>query len=102
MIQSVTRPAGVVLNVRVALHTVTNHPAWLTQESLPVINRDGVFQGILERSRVTEEEKQLLTEAEEVNDLTTTRSALADIFWMGVGAFLATGGDSLRRLEVED
>jgi magnesium transporter len=67
-----------------------------------VINRDGVFQGILERSRVTEEEKQLLTEAEEVNDLTTTRSALADIFWMGVGAFLATGGDSLRRLEVED
>jgi magnesium transporter len=89
LLQRLMRPAGAVLNVRAALHTVTNHPAWLTHESLPVINRDGVFQGVLERSRVTKEETQLPAEIAEVNELKATRTALADIFWMGVGAFLA-------------
>lgn len=93
LIQAVMRPAGTLLNARAALHTVTNHPAWLTHESLPVINRDGVFQGVLERSRVTEEEAQLPVEVAEVSDLKTTRAALADIFWLGVGAFLAGDAD---------
>jgi len=93
-IQNIMRPAVAVLNVRAALHTVSNHPAWLTHESLPVINRAGVFQGVLERSRVTEEETQLPAEVAEVNELKATRAALADIFWMGVGAFLA--GDTGR------
>jgi magnesium transporter len=102
MVQGVMRPASVVLNVRTALQTVANHPAWLTCESLPVINREGVFQGVLERSKVLEEEQQLLTEVAQVSELTATRSALADIFWMGVGAFFATGGDSAGQIKVED
>lgn len=61
-IQSLMRPASVALNARAALHTATNHPAWLTHDSLPVTNRDGVFQGVLERSRVMEEEQQLVAE----------------------------------------
>lgn len=102
MIQSVMRPAGVVLNVRAALHTVTNHSAWLTHESLPVINRDGVFQGMLERSKVTEEKQQLVTEVAEGNELATTRAALADIFWMGIGAFIVGGTDPSGRDKVEN
>jgi magnesium transporter len=93
LIQGVMRPPGIVLNARAALHTVSSHFAWLTHESLPVINRDGVFQGVLERSQVTEEETQLPVEVAEVSELQTTRGALADIFWMGVGAFLATDTD---------
>jgi magnesium transporter len=102
IIQSIMRPAGVVLNARAALHTVTNHPAWLTHESLPVINRDGVFQGVLERSKVTEEENRLPGEVAEVDELSTTRAALANIFWMGVGAFLAAETGSAGHNRADD
>jgi magnesium transporter len=102
LLQSLMRPASAVLNARAALHTVTNHPAWLTHESLPVINRDGVFQGVLERSRVTKEETQLPAEIADVNELKTTHTALADIFWMGVGAFLAGDKGPVGRNKTDD
>jgi Mg/Co/Ni transporter MgtE len=101
MVQGLMRPASIAPNARAALSTVTNHPAWLTQENLPVVNRDGVFQGMLERSRVTEEEQQLLTEVAASNELATTRAALADIFWIGVGAFFLGGADRVGPNEAE-
>jgi hypothetical protein len=58
----------------------------LSHDSLPVVNRNGIFQGVLRRSRVTEEGPQLLSEVTELNDLISTRTALADIFWLAVGA----------------
>jgi len=53
-IQSIMRPAGALPNELVALHPVTNHQAWLTRESLTLINRDGVIQGVLARSKITD------------------------------------------------
>ena len=88
LIQRVMRPVSLALNARAAIQTVSNHPAWLTHDSLPVVDRNGVFQGVLWRSKVMEEEQELLTEVAERNELATTRAALADIFWMGVGALL--------------
>jgi magnesium transporter len=101
-IQRVLRPAPVVLNARAALQTVTNHPAWLTHDSLPVVNREGLFQGVLARSKVMTEEQQLLTEVAERNELSTTRAALADIFWLGVAALFTANADPARHHKAED
>jgi hypothetical protein len=80
------KPAVHVLNARAAIQTVAGHPAWMSHDSLPVINRNGIFQGVLYRSRVMEEEAHILSEIVERNELITTRTALADIFWLAVGA----------------
>jgi magnesium transporter len=101
-IQRVLHPAPVVLNARAALQTVTNHPAWLTHDSLPVVNREGLFQGVLARSRVMTEEQHLLTEVAEHNELTTTRAALADIFWLGVAALFTANSDMTKQRKTED
>jgi Mg/Co/Ni transporter MgtE len=93
LLQRVMRPVGLTLNARVAIQTVSNHPAWLTHDNLPVVDRNGVFQGVLWRAKVMEEEQELLTEVAERNELATTRAALADIFWMGVGALLIGNTD---------
>ncbi|MGB5199104.1 MAG: CBS domain-containing protein [Sedimenticolaceae bacterium] len=86
LVQHLMRPPDHVLVGRTTLQTVTNHPAWLHHDSLPVVSRNGIFQGVLRRSRVTEEGPQLLSEVAEHNDLISTRAALADIFWIAVGA----------------
>jgi magnesium transporter len=101
-IERVMRPAPVVLNARAALQTVTNHPAWLTHDSLPVVNREGLFQGVLARSKVVTEEQQLLSEVAERNELAATRAALADIFWIGAAALFTANGDPARHRETED
>jgi len=101
-IQRVLHPTPVVLNARAALQTVTNHPAWLTHDSLPVVNREGLFQGVLARSRVMTEEQHLLTEVAEHNELTTTRAALADIFWLGVAALFTANSDMNKQRKTED
>jgi magnesium transporter len=102
MIQRVMRPASLVLNARAAIQTVTNHPAWLTHDSLPVVSRDGVFQGVLRRSKVMEEEQELLTEVADRNELATTRSALADIFWIGLGALFVGNTITAARDKADD
>jgi len=91
LIQNLMRRPPLVLNARAALQTVTKHPAWLTHDNLPVINRNGVFQGVLRRTRVMEEGENLLAEVNERNELTATRVALADIFWIAVGALFVGG-----------
>jgi len=102
LIQRVMRPASIVLNARAAIQTVTNHSAWLTHDSLPVVNRDDVFLGVLPRSKVIEGEQQLLTEVADRNELATTRAALADIFWMGVGALFVSNAGPATESKAED
>ena len=102
MIQGVMRPASIVLSARAAIQTVTNHPAWLTHDSLPVVNRDDVFLGVLQRSKVMEGEQELLTEVAERNELATTRAALADIFWIGVGALFVSDAGPAGETTGED
>ncbi len=92
IVRHMMQPVAHVLNARAALQTVTNHPAWMEHDSLPVVNRNGIFQGVLRRSRVMGEEAQLLNEIVERNELITTRSALADIFWLAIGALFVSPG----------
>ena len=87
------RPAPVVLNARASLQSAIRHPAWLTYDNLPVTNRDGIFQGVLWRSSISEKETKLINEVSDYNETATTRSALADIFWLSVGALLARKPD---------
>jgi len=101
LIQHLLKPAPVVLNARAALQMVADHPAWLSHDCLPVVSRDGVFQGVLWRAYVMEEEKQLLTEVADRNETAATRSALADIFWMGVGAIFSGSTVSGERSKTE-
>ena len=102
IIQRLMGRPPVVLNARAALQTVSNHPAWLTHDSLPVVNRNGVFQGVLRRSHVMQEEQQLLTEVTDLNETATTRTALADIFWMGVGAMFVGNARQADRNRAEE
>lgn len=91
-VRQVMQPVAHVLNARAAIQTVANHPAWMHHDSLPVVNRNGIFQGVLRRARVMEEEAHLLNEIVERNELLTTRNALADIFWLAVGALFVGPG----------
>jgi Mg/Co/Ni transporter MgtE len=102
MVRRVMRPASIVLNARAPLQTVTNNPAWLTHDSLPVVNREGIFQGVLRRSRVMHGEQALLTEVAEHNELDRTRRALADIFWIGVSALFVGNTGRVARDKAED
>ncbi len=89
-LQQVMQPVEHVLNARAPLQTVVDHPAWTIHSSLPVINRNGIFQGMLHRSRVLrEEEAHRMSEIVERNEWLTTRTALADIFWLAVGALFS-------------
>lgn len=99
IIRHMMHPVAHVLNARAALQTVTNHPAWMENDSLPVVNRNGIFQGVLRRSRVHQEEAQLMNEIVERNELMTTRAALADIFWLAVGALFVTPRRTEQRSE---
>jgi magnesium transporter len=101
-IKKIMRPGSAEIHAGAALQTATSHPAWLTHDSLPVINRNGVFQGVLRRSKVMEEEQQLINELAEQNELTTTRDALADIFWIAVGALFVSSTNSSARNKVEE
>lgn len=101
-IKRIMRPGPVAIHAGAALQTAASHPAWLTHDSLPVINRTGVFQGVLRRSKVMEEEQQLINELAEQNELAATRDALADIFWIAVGALFISNPHSTARNKVED
>lgn len=97
LVNRVMKPVPLALNARAALSSVSNHPAWLTHECLPVVNRDGLFQGVLPRSTVMREEQQLLAEVEERSELATTRAALADVFWLAVASLFAGSGAKSRQ-----
>lgn len=94
----ILQPVPVVLNARISLRAIDDHPAWLTHDALPVVNREGVFQGVLPRSSVLREERSLLAEVETQRELSTTRLALADLFYLAVAALFTAdaAGDDRR------
>jgi magnesium transporter len=95
-IKGLIHPAPVILNARTALNTVTSHPAWLTHDNLPVTHRDGLFQGVLWRSSVSEHKQQIINSVVDHNETTTTLTALADIFWIAVGAVFSSSPGSTQ------
>jgi len=98
-VKRIMRPVAAALSARSSFQSVSNHTAWLTHDSLPVINRNNVYQGVLRRDKVIEKHEQLINRVTEHNELLTTRAALADIFWMAAGALLAAGGATRRSSE---
>lgn len=101
-IRRLMQPVPTILNVRAAFQSVTKHPAWLTNDSLPVVNRSDVYQGVLRRTRVMAKEQALINTVAEHSELASTRAALADIVWMVMGALFTGGMDSAKRKETED
>jgi magnesium transporter len=88
----------VAFNARTSIHAVDDHPAWLTHDALPVVNRGGIFQGVLQRSAVMREEQSLLTDVAEQRELATTRLALADLLWLALASlFPGTRGKATQK-----
>ncbi len=99
LISRMMRPVAAVVNARATLQSVAHHPAWLTNDCLPVINRGGIYQGVLMRDKVIAKHEELIGTVADQNEMAITRAALADILWMSVGALLmgGTNTDTDRR-----
>jgi len=80
----ITRRVPVVLYARSSLRSVETHPAWLSRDHLPVVDRDGVLQGVLPRSLLQDEEHGVNPDRADAEDLAITQHALADIFWLAL------------------
>jgi magnesium transporter len=102
IIKRIMRPVPAVLNTRATLQSVAKHPAWLTSDSLPVINRNNIYQGVFWRDKVMHKDQHLINNVTEHNELESTRAELADIFWMAVGALFVGGAAPAERNEEED
>lgn len=94
LVSRIMRPVSAVLSARATLQSVAHHPAWLTNDCLPVVSRTGVYQGVLMRDRVLVKHQELIGTVEEQNEMALTRAALADILWMSVGALLMGGASA--------
>ena len=101
LIRSLMQPVPAVLNTRATLQSVARQPAWLTNDSLPETNRNNIYQGVLWRDKVRGNDQHLIHEVTEQSELASTRAALADIFWMAVGA-LFVGGVTPTEHDEED
>ena len=99
LIRRLMQPVPAVLNTRATLQSVARHPAWLTNDSLPVTNRNNIYQGVLWRDKVMGNDQHLIHEVTEQSELASTRAALADIFWMAVGALFVGGVASTEHNE---
>jgi Mg/Co/Ni transporter MgtE len=102
LVSRIMQPAAAVLNSRMALHSVANDVAWLTNDSLPVVNRNNVFQGVLWRDRVIDKEQKLINNVSQHGELASTRAALADILWMVVGSLFMGSKHAADSSKVED
>ncbi|MEW8657335.1 MAG: hypothetical protein AB2603_03340 [Candidatus Thiodiazotropha endolucinida] len=83
------KKAPLVLNVRAPLHSAEDLDAWLSFDSLPVVDRHGIFQGVLRRDALAREDHSLLTSISSEKEFTRTRTALSDILWLIVSSLLA-------------
>ena len=94
IIGRIMEPVTAVLSTREPLRSVARHPAWLTNDYLPVINRNDVYQGVLGRDKVMAGREELIEQVTDESELATTRAALGDIFWIAVGALFAGNTDA--------
>lgn len=85
----ILQPVPVALNARAPLHMAEDLDVWLSFDSLPVVDRRGIFQGVLRREAIGRENRSLLAGISSEREFGKTRTALADIFWLVVGSLLA-------------
>jgi Mg/Co/Ni transporter MgtE len=98
LVKTIMSPVMKILHSRAPLQTVNSYQAWLVYDSLPVINRNGVFQGVLRRDNVIGETDYPANEVDFRDNADATRVALSDIFWIAIGALFA-GGSGVNRGE---
>jgi len=96
----VIQPVQFLLHARASLRSVEGHPGWEALDHLPVIDREGVFQGILERTQLRDEEHGPHSDLADRRDLAITQGALADVFWLAMAPLF--GGDTPRHQPGED
>ncbi len=101
-LRQILRPAVSVLQDRAGIQSVRDLPAWRLYENLPVVNRNGVFQGVLRRSKVMHNDIQESLEVNEQSETQATSSALADIFWTVFGSILFLSNDRAARNRLDD
>lgn len=94
--QKIMQPPGLSIPARSSLASVMNHPQWLQQENIPVIDRSGVFIGILSRT--------MLHQAQENGDLmqggdefTGIALAVAELFWDACANLLVPDSDDVKK-----
>lgn len=80
----------VVLNTRSPLRTVEELDAWLSFDSLPVVDRLGSFQGVLRREAIVREDHSQLRGISQDREFSRTHSAITDVFLLFVGSLLAS------------
>ena len=91
LVSRIMRPVAAVLSARASLQSVARHPAWLTNDCLPVISRGGTYLGVLMRDKAIAKHEELIGTVVDQSETAITRAALADILWMSVGALLMGG-----------
>ena len=93
-ISRIRKKVPLVLNTRSPLHVAEELDAWLSFDSLPVVDRVGSFQGVLRREAIGRKDHLLLQGISSEREFNRTRGALADIFWLVTGSLLVTKNTS--------
>ena len=101
-VRNIMQPAVEILQARAAIQTVRTSPAWLSHDNLPVVNRVGVFQGVLRRDKIMVKEQQISHDVNDQLDTTATRTALADIFWMVTGSIFVGNATNTSQNQTDD
>lgn len=92
-LESIMEPGIATLSPESDLETIASHQGWMIFHELPVVDRNGVFLGVLSH-RVL---RRLQIEAEESDSsdhLVDTGRALGELYWLGISA-LAKGASSI-------
>jgi magnesium transporter len=96
-ITRVTHRVPYLLFARASLRSAEDHPAWSTREHLPVVDREGVFQGVLARTLLHDEERGVHPEQTDAEDLAITQRALADVLWLALSPLFGSPSEHRTR-----
>ena len=85
------------LSARSSLASIRDHPGWKQSETLPVVDHDGIFQGVLTRVSLDGAFAETQGNIKLDNEITNTVLALADIFWSTCAEFFIKEPNKMSR-----
>jgi len=80
-IKKIMRSAASSISARSRLALVQNHPEWKYSDMLPVIDRNGLFIGVLKRGAMLDALSGSIEVIEQQDDIANTTLAIAELFW---------------------
>jgi len=85
----------VALSPELGLRRIVRHPGWLRAHALPVVDGDGVLQGVISYHtlRRLEQEVDAAERGEPAGEVTV--AALGDLFWTGISGLVGAVGTQL-------